>query len=216
MFHLLKQWLPKLGVGDEAKIRRALKTNTFHEAAFSSLKTLLLQALEDVNDPALKERLQTLLHHINGQQLLSDIEGPIQHLFVQIPFQLGRQHTDATIYWQGKRQRDGKIDPDYCHIVFCLFLDHLKETVVDVRVQQRIVHISVFNPAPRLPELANALQPMLKERLAAHGYTLSALKVEAVAAKKRCCLSMLRLTSAIARWITAYEKRKKAGGSSFL
>ncbi|GAJ38662.1 hypothetical protein [Saccharococcus caldoxylosilyticus] len=184
MFHLLKQWLPKLGVGDEAKIRRALKTNTFHEAAFSSLKTLLLQALEDVNDPALKERLQTLLHHINGQQLLSDIEGPIQHLFVQIPFQLGRQHTDATIYWQGKRQRDGKIDPDYCHIVFCLFLDHLKETVVDVRVQQRIVHISVFNPAPRLPELANALQPMLKERLAAHGYTLSALKVEAVAAKK--------------------------------
>ncbi|WP_043906502.1 ABC transporter substrate-binding protein [Parageobacillus genomosp. 1] len=184
MFHLLKQSLLKLGFSDEAKIRRALKTNTFHEAAFSSLKSLLLQALEDVNDPVLKEQLQTLLHHINGQQLLSDIEGPIQHLFVQIPFQLGQQHTDVTIYWQGKREKDGKIDPNYCHIVFCLFLDHLKETVVDVRVQQRIVHISVFNPDPRLPELANALQPLLKERLAAHGYTLSALKVEAPAAKK--------------------------------
>jgi hypothetical protein len=183
MFHLLKQSLSKLGFGDEAKIGRALKTNTFHETAFSSLKSLLLQALEDVNDPALKEQLQTLLHHINGQQLLADIEGPIQHLFVQIPFQLGQKHTDVTIYWQGKRKKDGKIDPDYCHIVFCLFLDHLKETVVDVRVQQRIVHVSVFHPAPRLPELANALQPSLKERLAAHGYTLSALKVEASAAK---------------------------------
>jgi hypothetical protein len=137
-----------------------------------------------VNDPALKEKLQTLLYHINGQQLLSDIEGPIQHLFVQIPLQFGQQHTDVTVYWQGKRQKDGKIDPDYCHIVFCLFLDHLKKTVVDVRVQQRIVHISVFNPDLRLPELANVLQPLLKERLAAHGYTLSSLKVEAPAAKK--------------------------------
>ncbi|MFC4184617.1 hypothetical protein [Saccharococcus thermophilus] len=178
MFHLLKQSLLKLGFGDEAKIRRALKTSTLSESALTSLKSLLLQALENVHEPTLKETLETLLYHINGQQLLSQAEGPIQHLFMQFPFRFGTEQTDAAIYWQGKRRKDGKIDPDYCHIVFCLFLDQLKETVVDVRVQQRIVHVTVFNHTPSLLKLANALQPMLKERLALHGYRLSALKTE--------------------------------------
>jgi hypothetical protein len=184
IFRLLKESFQKLGLQYEANIRRALETKTLAETTLTSLKSLLLQALENTHEPVLKETLQTLLYHITGQQLLSQAEGPLQHIFMQIPIQLGEQRTDAAIHWQGKRQKNGKIDPDYCHIVFCLFLEKLKETVVDVRVQQRIVHISIFNDSPHLLHIANAFQPMLKERLKAHGYTLSALKIETSKQKK--------------------------------
>jgi hypothetical protein len=184
IFHLLKESFQKLGLQYEANMRRALETKTLAQATLASLKPLLLRALENVHEPALKETLQTLLDHITGQQLLSQAEGPLQHIFVQIPIQIGEQRTDVAVYWQGKRQKNGKIDPDYCHIVFCLSLDKLKETVVDVRVQQRIVHISIFNDTPSLLHIANAFQPMLKERLEAHGYSLSALKIETSKQKK--------------------------------
>ncbi|WP_205729469.1 hypothetical protein [Geobacillus sp. E263] len=184
IFHLLKESFQKLGLQYEANIRRALETKTLAMTTLTSLKSLLLQALENAHEPVLKETLQTLLYHITGQQLLSQGEGPLQHVFMQIPIQIGEQRTDVAIHWQGKRQKDGKIDPDYCHIVFCLLLDKLKETVVDVRVQQRIVHISIFNDHPHLLRIANEFQPMLKERLEAHGYTLSALKIETSKQKK--------------------------------
>jgi hypothetical protein len=184
VFHVLKEALQKLGLQHEANIRLAMETKTLAEATMTSLKSLLLQALENVHEPELKETLQTLLHHVTGQQLLSQAEGPLQHIFMQIPIQLGEQRTDVAIHWQGKRQKNGKIDPDYCRIVFYFYLDKLKETVVDVRVQQRIVHVSVINDTPHLSEIANDFQPMLKERLEEHGYTLSALKIETPKQKK--------------------------------
>ncbi|WP_233504725.1 hypothetical protein [Parageobacillus thermoglucosidasius] len=184
VFHALKEALEKLGFQHEANIRLALETKTPAETTMTSLKPLLLQALENIHEPELKETLQTLLHHITGQQLLSKAEGPLQHLFLQIPVQLGEHRTDVAIYWQGKRQKNGKIDPDYCRIMFYFYLDNLKETVVDVRVQQRIVHVSVINDTPHLPAVATAFQPMLKERLEEHGYTLSVLKVETPKQKK--------------------------------
>jgi hypothetical protein len=184
IFQLLKESFQKLGLQYEANIRRAWEKKTLAETTLTSLKPLLLRALENVHEPTLKETLQTLLDHVTGQQLLSQAEGPLQHIFVQIPIQLGEQRTDVAVHWQGKRQKNGKIDPDYCHIVFYLSLDKLKETVVDVRVQQRIVHVSIFNDTPELLHIANAFQPMLKERLEAHGYTLSALKIETSKQKK--------------------------------
>lgn len=185
VFHMLKETLPKLGLQHEANIRLAIETKTIAEEKLTSLKSLLLRALENAHEPELKETLRTLLHHVTGQQLLSQVEGPLQHIFMQIPLQIGEQRTDVAIHWQGKRQKNGKIDPDYCRIVFYLHLDKLKETVVDVRVQQRIVHVSVINDTPHLSDIANAFQPMLKERLEEHGYTLSALKIEAPKQKKK-------------------------------
>ncbi len=70
------------------------------------------------------------------------------------------------------------MDTDYCRILFYLTMATLKETIVDVHIQQRIVHISIINDTPHVELYASALEPSLKEKLAEHGYTLSAVSVK--------------------------------------
>jgi hypothetical protein len=174
---MLKQIVQSLGLQYEANVQNAMKTKTMQETQFNELKPLLLHALEELSQPALKETIESLVHRITGQQLLAQEQGPIQQIFMQIPFRFGNHITDVTIQWQGKKQKSGSIDPNYCRILFYLDLQLLKETVIDVHIQNRVVNISIINETPGLAKVVAAMQPMLKASLEKQRYILSNVKV---------------------------------------
>lgn len=139
---------------------------------------VLLQTAAEEAPGELKAEITSLLDRVKAYQLLSTNNDSLQHIFTQFPLFIGTHATDVTIQWRGKQRENGKIDTDYCRILFYLTLATLKETIVDVHIQQRIVHISIINDTPGVELYASALEPSLKEKLAEHGYTLSAVSVK--------------------------------------
>src|SRR5699024_10500318 len=73
--------------------------------------------------------------------------------------------SDITLRWEGKRKKNGRFDPDVCRILFYLQLEHLRETIVDVNIQNRLISIYIFNDSFRLSGLMEQLEPMLREKL---------------------------------------------------
>lgn len=59
-----------------------------------------------------------------------------------------------------KNEKDGKIDSNYARILFYLNLEALKETVIDMQVQNRIVSIYVYNELEGLDVLAEPLKKL--------------------------------------------------------
>lgn len=141
------------------------------------LKNLLLHLNQMDISSSLKTKVESLLYRVTGQQLLaSDQVGPLQHVAVQIPLQLGSFMSELTIQWEGKKKSNGEIDGDHCRILFYLELESLKETIVDVQIQKRIMSIQIFNEQDRPTTLIDMLFPLLKEKLADFSYQLTSLK----------------------------------------
>ncbi|MBW7650263.1 hypothetical protein [Anoxybacillus sp. ST4] len=143
------------------------------DESFSLLQSAAAEATGE-----LKEEIVSLFERMKAQQLLSTSDAPLRHLFTQFPLLIGTHATDVTIQWRGKQRENGKIDTDYCRMLFYLTMATLKETIVDVHIQQRIVHIFVINDTPHLSSYVSALEPSLKKQLAEHGYTLSTVHVK--------------------------------------
>lgn len=173
-----RQIMNSLGVQFEHAIGSALSAPQL-DTNLHTLKPLLMQALvEEALTPDQKKKIEQLLNRITGQQLISSTEqGPIQQLIMQMPIQLGNQLTDLTMQWNGRKKKNGEIDPDYCRIIFYLELSQLKETLVDVNVQNRIINIHIINETPELELMVKSFQPILKVQLDQLDYHLSGIKV---------------------------------------
>jgi hypothetical protein len=172
----LKQFISLLGLQFEYEMASRSK-NSIPYQEFNGLKSLLLKALSDVVNPQTKDLADSLIHRLTGQQLLSYENGPIQQFVLQVPLTLGNQLTDFIVQWNGKKRKSGGIDPDYCRIVFYLNLEAIKETIVDVHIQNRIIQISIINESEYTEPLVTRLHPELKENLAKLDYQLSSIKV---------------------------------------
>jgi hypothetical protein len=146
---------------------------------FDTLKPLLLRMLQDNLPMSLKETAEQLLNRITAQQILSQDTGPIQNIFMQIPLVLANHHSDMTIQWTGRKKSDGSIDPDYCRVLFYLELEHLKLTVVDMVVQNRVMKIKIINEDNiEIEHLAKPFIASLKQNLEQMDYKLSAITFE--------------------------------------
>jgi hypothetical protein len=177
LFHWLRRMAKRLGLGDEAALARAVKTGAL-PAGPSSLKRLLLYFLREPGDREAKQAAEALLDQIDGMTIAAGGDGTPEHVWIAFPLSLGSRLSDFAVCWQGKRKPSGRLDEDYSRIVCCLTLETLNEIVVDVRIQRRIVHISIFHDDPQLPALTARFAPLVKERLQAHGYTLSGIDVK--------------------------------------
>jgi hypothetical protein len=174
----IKQIIQSLGLQYEADLQSAVKAKTMKDASFDELKPLLLKVLQEFSsNSVVKEAVEPIIHRLTAQQLLSQEHGPIQHIFLQIPLRFGEQLTDVTVQWHGKKRENGQIDPNYCRILFYLQLQFLKETIIDVHIQNRVVNISIMTEMMGLEPLITAMQPILKENLEKLRYKLSAVKV---------------------------------------
>lgn len=176
LLSLLKKTTSKMGSFYEADILANIEDNKSLE---NSMKPLLVKYLQETGHTLeTKELAEQIINKMNGQQLLSHSNTPYQHIVYQLPLQLFGFQTELTMQWSGKRKEDGKIDPDYCHVLFYLELEHLKETIVDMKVQNRIISIKIINNNEQLQNMAKLILPKLKQGLKDLNYTLSAIQFE--------------------------------------
>ncbi|MFS1518357.1 hypothetical protein V1503_18145 [Bacillus sp. SCS-151] len=153
-------------------------TKTPHEIErLESIKPLLLTILQQSISKQLNESIEAVLYRLNAQQLLSQEQGPFQHIMMQLPVPLYDRLTDVSIQWSGKKQQSGEIDPNFCRVIFFVELESIKETVIDVHIQNRIINISIINDTEGLANLIKSMQNVLKENLLSLDYQLSSVKV---------------------------------------
>ncbi|MDM5454477.1 hypothetical protein [Peribacillus simplex] len=172
--HQLKEWTKILGL----QLEHALVNLTRDEMEFSkdldTLKPLLLKLLNEQTPAAIKEIAEQILNRVTAQQILAQENGPIQNLLLTLPINLGSTQTDLTLQWSGRKTKDGKIDPEYCRVLFYLELERLKEIIIDMQVQNRIIKVTVINGhGAVLEETANQYLELLRENLEKMDYRLS-------------------------------------------
>lgn len=162
--------LKDLGMSFEAMLKNQVEGGEITQV----LKPQLLSLLQDAETPVeLKSMAETLLARFNGMQLLSGENGHQHQIIMQIPLQFLGKQVDATVQWNGRMKEDGKIDPNYARVLFYLNMEALKETIVDMQVQNRIVMIHIYNEHKNLDILAEPLKKALKAGLEEKNYHLS-------------------------------------------
>lgn len=146
------------------------------EANYETLKPLLMKLLQEKPAGILRDSAETLVNKITGLQLLAIESGPIQQLALEIPFMLGEKMVDVTMHWSGQKRKDGKIDPAFCRVLFYVELESLKETIVDMQVQARIIRLVVMNEQKDVKSYAAPFIAELRKNLEALNFTLSAVQ----------------------------------------
>lgn len=144
-----------------------------------SIKPILLKLINDSDiSLVIKERAEHLVHRITGLQLLATSDnGPLTSILLQIPFLLNDHVFDATIQFQGNKKQNGEIDPDFCRILFYLEFQQMKETAIDLFIQNRVIHVRIFNENNQLEQLIKEMEPVLKTGLQHLNYQLSTVKL---------------------------------------
>lgn len=180
----IRQVLDESGMAHEQKI---LHGET--KQAAQDLKSQLL-TLDRAGQGPVQEAGRQLLHFINGMQLQSVSQN--EH-FIQASLQLPGGALglakDATLDFEGKRNEDGSINPEFCRILFYLHLEHLQETVIDMNVHKGNVSVTVYNDNERLTGLSKTLAPLLENGLASMDYKLASLTIKSHA-KREAAINM--------------------------
>ncbi|MFZ3576589.1 hypothetical protein [Virgibacillus sp. DJP39] len=152
--------------------------NDLPEQQTATIKSMIIQLLQQ-SDGAINERAQQLLHFINGMQIQSVTETPnFLQASLLVPGEKLSLNKDLQLEFKGKKTESGKIDPDYCRILFYLDLTNLRETVIDMNVQKRAVSVTIFNDNTSILEGAQAVKAVLKEGLGKLDYHLSTVLVK--------------------------------------
>lgn len=176
MEHALKTVLKNLGISYEATLSN--KSADLQEIAHQ-LKPQLHTLLQETHTtPQLKEAAEMLMARMNGMQLASGENGHQHQLVMQVPLEFFGKKMDATLQWNGRMKDDGKIDANYARILFYLQMESMKETVIDMQVQNRVVTVTVFNENDDIIPLAEPLKAALKIGLAEKEYQLSGVFIK--------------------------------------
>ncbi|KGP93272.1 hypothetical protein N780_10855 [Pontibacillus chungwhensis BH030062] len=146
------------------------------EAPSPSLKGSILQAMQDPLAPHVGERLQRVLNHLNAAPIMMQESEQSIQFNVQMPGEWFGIEQDVTMDVEGNKKENGEIDPDYCHILFYLDLHSLKETVIDMRIQQRVVQLTLFTENSGVEGLIQMLKPSLEKGLEQLNYKLSTVR----------------------------------------
>ncbi|OMP68584.1 hypothetical protein [Domibacillus epiphyticus] len=170
----LKDAFRFLGIDHEAVIA----TKHQPEAVQQNVKQELLKLMSETFPVPIREAAEQIVGRINAQHILSAESGPLQQLVMQMPVQFASFHGDVTIKWQGRKKQDGKIDADFCRVLFYVEMPKLKNTVIDMQVQNRIIHVNIVADAEpdSLKQLSNTALDSLKDSLQEQGYKLSGVQ----------------------------------------
>jgi len=167
----IKQVLNDLGLSYEAKFGQ---TSTNLSQLSETLKPQLIALIQDatISSPV-REAAEAIVSRMNGLQILSGENGPQHQLLMQIPLDFLGKRMDATLQWNGRMKENGKIDSNYARIMFYLDLASLKETVIDMQVQNRVITVNIFNESDALQPYAEQFKEALKIGLGSLDYQLS-------------------------------------------
>ncbi|WP_042354005.1 hypothetical protein [Bacillus rubiinfantis] len=177
---LLKDVIQRLGLtyeNDLALWSQGSQAGREQPKSLDSLKPLLMSAMAELGSNG--EKLEPLLQRITGMQLISqDPAAPVQQLLMQLPLSFGGMESDVTIQWNGRKKSNGQLDPEHCRVLFFLELQHLNETMIDMVVQNKVVHLTVSNDTEGIEQIVTMLKPVLKDKLEQTGYHLSFIHVK--------------------------------------
>lgn len=129
-----------------------------------------LKLVKDSVTPLPKDALDTI-------KVQKSPDGFIEQFYTQVPIQIGQENVECSIQWNGRKRKDGKIDPDNCRILFFVELTNLGEIIVDLQFQNRKIQLVMVNSTQDLKELAHSHFSLLKENLQKLNFQLSVLKV---------------------------------------
>ncbi|MBU5594944.1 hypothetical protein KQI76_07180 [Amphibacillus sp. MSJ-3] len=142
-----------------------------------TIKQLLLQVLSE-QSTSMRET-ENLLNLLTGQQLtLVKEDASFLHLSTHIPGLFGMEE-DIEIEFYSRKDSEEKIDTNYCRIAFYLELAQLGSTIIDMNVQDRVVHLTVYN-GEDISESLDQHKGLVKEGLARLNYQLSTISYKAL------------------------------------
>ncbi|WP_010630971.1 hypothetical protein [Sporolactobacillus vineae] len=170
---ILFKTLEALGFNEEHSLRNQLSIDGTVQAT-GSLKERLLALSDDVHAPAgVRQLAGEALGKITGQQLQMVSSDPLIAQFsFQVPVPIQNKVKNLSVYWEGRRDKQGKLDPDSCVILLHLELTHLHETLITVNVQNRRISVNVQNETADLQTLLKDTEPELRDQLSALNYHL--------------------------------------------
>lgn len=173
---LLLNSMRELGFDFEQNLRNQLSSGETLKST-DSLKEKLLAVVQDHQAPtAIKELARDVVGEITGEQIqMVSTDPQVAQFSIQIPIPFQREIKNVSVYWEGKRSKSGKLDPDSCTILLWLDLTNLKETLVSVRVQSRSVTLTVQNDSEDLTQFLKEGEPALRDQLAAINYHLASV-----------------------------------------
>lgn len=173
----VQQLLQSLGTNNEALIKQFV-TQQENVPLFNvqqTIKALLLQVIQEERAPL--ESMQQLVHYINGLQLQTREENNIFQVYLQLPGAKLGLPDDLFMQFESRKTKDDKIDADFCRILFFLQLNHLKETIIDMNIQKRIITLTIYNEfSDHLPKRIKPLREALSKGLERIDYRLSNIR----------------------------------------
>ena len=186
----VQQFIQSIGMLDEHHLRlkvEQLLANRVDQLVkqTQTVKTLLMNLLQDGNS-TVNEKIQPLIHFINGLQLQSVYESQnMIHATLQLPGEKFALPKDLFFQFEGKKNEDGTLDADHCRILFVLHLQNISETVIDMFVQKRIVSLTVYNDhVYRLNHTRENFVQILEKQLNELNFQLSTIKWKPLVTEK--------------------------------
>lgn len=144
-----------------------------------SLKSVLMQLSQSQDiPPSMKDTVQQAIQQITGQQLMlnSDRSSMFTHITMFVPLLNANGEQTAAIHIQSRKGKKGELDAQNCRLVFDLRMKALGDTMVDVKVVDRIVSLQVMNDQPFLHDLLDSYRDEISSSLAGVGYQFISLK----------------------------------------
>lgn len=173
---LLLNTLRMIGFDFEKKLRIQMENGDTMQKTDSFKENLLAVAGDSRAPYAVRKMAHELVQRITGEQLqMASSDPEVAQFSLQLPIPFHQEMKNVTVYFEGKRNRKGMIDPNSCTIVLCLDLTHMKQTVVSIRVQNRSVSLAVQNASEGLDRWLKEEEPMLREHLEALNYHLASV-----------------------------------------
>ncbi|MGM0844581.1 MAG: hypothetical protein ACQEUT_06350 [Bacillota bacterium] len=176
---IIKDILARLGMNQEAKLAAGFPAE---RSTHESLKPALIALLNDLPQGNTRDTAEKLLFKLNGQAVLSGDSGPMQTVVYQVPLSWQSQRNDLTIQWTGRKTESGRVDSEHCRVLFYLELKTIKEVIVDMSVQNRVITLNIYNDTPQLKKLSAPFSANMKEGLEKLGYKLSLINFKEPAA----------------------------------
>jgi len=162
----VNQTIDELGLAYEHQLISSGRMNS------QTVKGLLLQIIE--SGIGNKELYQQLLNVMNGTQILSLHEtNQMVNVSLQLPAEKLGLTGSMKVDISGKKKADGKLDEEFCRVLFYLNLTSLHMTVIDMFVQKRTISLTVYNDNTLISKIAPSFEGKLKVALNEIDYHLS-------------------------------------------
>lgn len=168
-----------------ASVGLSYEHDLLHEKYESpTMKELLLQLVQEKDGTVRKQALQ-LLNFLNGMQLNS-VEETDNFIRANLLLPGERLHikSDVRMEFEGRKKTNGEISTDFCRIFFYLTLSSLGETIIDMNVQNRNIHVTIYNDRSINSTLIESLKPQLKTGLEQINYHFSGVTFKPIENKE--------------------------------